>query len=131
MSGEGPVRVTDPARNNAVECVESGCDAIGPVRSSISAARSAAEAEGWARGTGNLFRCPEHRVHKRRHTNRTDEPAPVYLRFPPQLVADLDAAAEERGLSRAALCRLLLADGLTRLIPVEELRLTRPPESPD
>ena len=112
----------DDALNNAVECGE--CGLLGPVRRTISAARVAAEADGWSRRHGGEFRCPAHRSQRRRSAAPDGDVALVALRLPVELIDGLDDASEDRGMSRNTLCRLLLADGLERLIPVDQL-LTR------
>lgn len=47
------------------------------------------------------------------------------IRFPPELHERLSVAAEEQGLSMNYLVVKAVEDFLARLIPVDELRLTR------
>lgn len=47
------------------------------------------------------------------------------LRFPTELHAAMTQAATERGLSLNGLVVRLCIEGMERLVPVEELRLTR------
>jgi hypothetical protein len=47
------------------------------------------------------------------------------LRLAPDVLDRLQTAADERGIGRNLLIEWLLADGLDRLIPVDELVLTR------
>jgi hypothetical protein len=49
------------------------------------------------------------------------------LRIPPVLYEQVKNAADERGVGVNWLIVRLIAEGMERLIPVEELRLTRPP----
>lgn len=51
------------------------------------------------------------------------------MRLPRPLHERLVAAAEERSVSVNWLVERAVADFLDRLIPADELRLTRPPES--
>jgi len=50
------------------------------------------------------------------------------VRLDAQMLQRVDAAAEERGVGRNWLIEHFIADGMERLIPVEELRLTRKSE---
>lgn len=52
------------------------------------------------------------------------------VRFDPDLHARLVQAASERGLSANYLVNVAIADFLDRLIPVEEIRWTRPAAPP-
>lgn len=51
----------------------------------------------------------------------------VPLRMPPDLHERIAVAAAERGLSVSILAKLAFEDYLDRLIPIDELVLTRPP----
>lgn len=51
----------------------------------------------------------------------------THLRIRPELLARLDDAARERVVGRNWLIVKLLEEGLDRLVPADELRLTRPP----
>ena len=56
----------------------------------------------------------------RHHTSTTA------IRFDPELLDDLHAAALERMVSVNWLVSRLCKEGLAKLIPVDELRLTKP-----
>lgn len=126
--------MTDEAVNNAVECVD--CDALGPVRPTISEAGRAASAEGWARsydpeGSETIWRCPTCR---RRppppNAGRTDDRVVVTLRLAPALRDRLRAEADDRDLSLNRLASALLTEGLDHLIPTDELRASMTRRTP-
>lgn len=48
------------------------------------------------------------------------------IKIPPDLQAELEAAAAARLLGRDRLIEVLLRDGLDRLTPIEDLQLLRP-----
>lgn len=67
-------------------------------------------------------------TNKRGRPREHDQRINTQIRFPPDLHANLTAAAKERGLSLNHLCVRLLTESVPRLIPVRDLLLTRPRE---
>jgi predicted HicB family RNase H-like nuclease len=59
--------------------------------------------------------------------SRDDDRAAVMLRLDPDLHERIVAAAFARGLTFNWFCSHLLAEGLDRLIPADEFKLTREP----
>lgn len=59
-------------------------------------------------------------------TRMKDNEASISLRISPDLKADLERAAEERVVSVNFIVQHACRDFLDRLIPVDQLRLTRP-----
>lgn len=53
------------------------------------------------------------------------DPVQTSLRIERELLANVDAAAAERGVSRTYLINRLVAEGLGRLIPADEIALTK------
>lgn len=64
--------------------------------------------------------------HRHRHVMTTERRA-RQVRLDPDVDARLEEAAAERMVSASWLVNRLVRDGLERLVPVDELRLTRPP----
>lgn len=56
---------------------------------------------------------------------RSDAGRTLSIRLPEELIARIDAAAQERLVSRAFIAEHLISEGLENLIPVEEMRLTK------
>lgn len=57
---------------------------------------------------------------------RATRPDRVNVKMSPRLQELLELAAEERLIGRDRLLEVLLLDGLSRLVPLDELRLIRP-----
>lgn len=61
-------------------------------------------------------------------SEQSDDRMQLSVGLPRDLVAAIDAAADERMIGRRLFIEKLLAEGMEALIPVGELRLVRQPD---